>query len=160
MRPQLVAAACLALALGCAIGPGRRFEASRTPQGARVAATVAGSATGVVKTEVKGELVEVRADGLLVLGKPDEITRERATGVELRRVAEQAALVLLPFNRILEARFTGLGGWSNIDARRAPTAEVRERLRLVSRFPQGLAPDQLSRLLAAQGQLEVRRLGP
>jgi hypothetical protein len=160
MRPRLLAAACLALALGCAIGPGRRFEASRTPQGARVAATVAGSGTGVVKTEVRGELLEVHANGLLVLGKPAEITREGAKAVEMRRVAERPALLLLPFDRILEARFTGLGRWSNIDAGRAPTAEVRERLRLVGRFPQGLAPDQLRRLLAAQGQLEVRRLGP
>jgi hypothetical protein len=156
-RERLVAAGCLIVS-ACAIGPGTRFEASRKPQGASLEATVAGTGERQIRTEVRGELIEVRADALVVLGSLDEVVLENKTPV--RRVAQRTEIALVPFTQLEKARFTGLGKWSNLDERRAPSDSVREGLRHVSRFPQGLSPEQLKRFLAAQGLTELRRLGP
>jgi hypothetical protein len=157
-RERLIAAASLVVA-GCTIGPGARFEASR-PEGAKIEATVAGSATQHVRSEVRGELLEVRRDALLVLGLQVDVVREGRKQMEVRSTAQRPTVLLLPFEFVQKARFVGLGSWSTLAERQPPSDSVRERLRLLSRFPQGLAPDQLKRILVAQGQPEPRKLGP
>jgi hypothetical protein len=157
-RERLIAAASVVVA-GCTIGPGARFEAS-SPEGARIEAAVAGSGTQHVRSEIRGELLEVRRDALLVLGLQVDVVREGQKQAETRSTAQRPAVLLLPFECVQKARFVGLGNWSNLDDRQAPSDSVREKLRLLSRFPQGLAPEQLKRILIAQGQPELRRLGP
>jgi len=159
MRRRCFAAALL-IASGCTIGPGRRFETAREPEGAKLEAKVAGSAPLQAPIEVRGELLEVRKDALLVLGTADAVVLEGSQRAEARRQAQQREIVLLPFGNVLKARFDKLGSGGTLEDRQAPTARAREKLRLVSRFPQGLALDLLSRLLAAHGQTEARRLGP
>lgn len=158
MRRRLFAAAIL-MAAGCTIGPGRRFKTDLAPEGAELAADVVGSGS-LVRAEVRGELLEVRKDALVVLGMVDEVVLEPPSQVAVKREARQRQIVLLPFANVVRARFDKVGSGGSFSDRKPPSAAAREKLRLVSRFPQGLAPEYLQRLLAAEGQTEVRRLGP
>jgi len=158
MRWRLVAAALLVTA-GCTVGPGRRFNTDVAPEGALLEVSVL-AAGPLVRAEVRGELLEVRKDALLVLGMVDEVVLEPPRQVAVKREARQRQVVLLPFANVVRARFDKLGSGGSFSDRKPPSAAAREKLRLVSRFPQGLAPEYLQRLLAAEGQTEVRRLGP
>jgi hypothetical protein len=85
--------------------------------------------------ERRGELLEVRENGLLL--------------------ATPRAILLVPYEAARSARFVDV----NIRlSRRAPTPEEFDRLRLLSRFPQGLDPVLLRQLLEARGQSEPRTL--
>ena len=46
----------------------------------------------------------------------------------------------------------------HIEGGRPPAAKAREKLRLLSRFPQGLSPELLKALLETRGQSEVTRI--
>jgi len=80
----------------------------------------------------QGELLAVQDTALLVLAR-DTVT-------------------LVPY-RALEA-----GEFSQVGELRAtpPTPDFARRLQLVSRFPQGLTPDMLARLLAAHRQAALK----
>ncbi len=87
----------------------------------------------------QGELLDVRRESVLV-----NIWREPDSGYVSPR------LVTMIDNRFIDHVDAGLFGRMDPDGR---TAEAdRARLRRVSRFPQGLAPDLLEELLKAQGQ--------
>jgi hypothetical protein len=87
--------------------------------------------------EIRGELLEVRDSGVVV--------------------APAGEIIYVPFAHIRLAAFeqTHLGYMG-----RSPRPEVRERMRLLSRFPNGLPADQLERLLAARGQQSLRVYQP
>jgi hypothetical protein len=133
MPPRVVLLLGLALA-ACSVGTSvGSFDPAHTPQGVR-AEIKAGAAT------LTGELLEVTETGLLVL----------RTG---RR------LVLVPYTLVDQAQFLG-AQCCGLGARRPPLPEVKQKLRLMSRFPQGLTAELRQRLLAAHGQTapdEVRR---
>ncbi len=83
--------------------------------------------------EIRGELIEVRDSGVVVAPPGD--------------------IVFVPFAVIRIATFeqtnlTYVGS--------SPSGEVRERMRLLSRFPGGLTPELLDRLLAMRGQQSLR----
>jgi hypothetical protein len=82
-----------------------------------------------------GELLEVRDIGLIVLS--------------------EKKIHLLPFAEITSSQAVKTSSQYSFGGRRQPSPEVRERLRLVSRFPQGLTPDLLRRLLETYGQTEL-----
>ena len=124
--------ACVAgLALAaCFTGPAAdHYATALTPAGVQIRADVG-------RDDVRGELLETRDSGIVVLAAN--------------------AITLIPFTAIhtitLAQERTGYSGG-------VPTPAVRERLRLLSRFPVGLPPDQLARLLAARGQRSLRVLG-
>ena len=87
---------------------------------------------------LSGELIELRDDGLLLVS--DKIVR------------------LVPYARIASAQFDQTK--DKIDGHQPPSRERRERLRLLSRYPQGLGPDLLRELLRAYGQDELKGVGP
>lgn len=66
-------------------------------------------------------------------------------------VLDQDTVTLLPYRVLHVARFSQVG-----DFDLPPATDVMRRLRLVSRFPQGLSPDLLARLLAAYGQTTLK----
>jgi hypothetical protein len=116
------------LAAACVFGPSAaKFEPARGPHGVTATITTTGG------TLVTGELIEVRDTGLLV--------------------AHPTAIVSVPYTATRSAAFaqTTLA----IKGGQAPAPSVRERLRLLSRFPQGLSAPLLQQLLAARGQAEV-----
>jgi hypothetical protein len=112
---------------GCSLGVGtsvKDFEPAHTPQGVRAEINAGGAA-------FTGELLEVRETGLLV-----------RTG---RR------LVLVPYAAIGQAQFLR-AECCRLAGGRPPLSDVKRKLRLMSRFPQGLTAELRQRLLAAYGQ--------
>lgn len=96
-------------------------------------------------TEFRGELIEVRSDGLLIL----------ASSSGLDPQTQKRLLRIVPFTAIVSSTFEQLGGSYQITDGRPPQPAAHERLRLVSRFPHGLAPELLQKLLESNGQTEL-----
>jgi hypothetical protein len=130
MRRAIPFALAAALS-GCYFGQtAAKFEPARGPRG------VAVSITTVSRMNVFGELIEVGSESLLVNTAP--------------------AVVLVPYTAIERAAFLQTGLF--IDHGQAPSPSTREKLRLLSRFPQGLSPALRQALLDARGQTEVTRI--
>jgi len=130
-------------ACGCAAGACSVTDSSiyrPIHQGRITNGTREDSPTGMwinVMTEVEwyGELIEVRQDGIILL-----------TDRKLR---------LLPYQAIRSSKISAFRFNENILKGRAPEPRVLQQLRLVSRYPQGLAPELLQQLLLAYGQTEM-----
>ena len=121
-----------------------RFEPARAPEGVGVEVSVERGKVSGETLELRGELLEVREGGLLLLAP--------------RPAAPAKRVVLLPFGLIRQAQFNKMGASCDLRNGGAPGQAVRERLRRVSRFPQGLSPELMGHLLEAQGQTEPERL--
>jgi len=121
------------LLAACYIGPGiDTFAPARGPRG--VAAEVRLRDRG---GEVKGELLAVEDSALLVL--------------------REQRIVRVPLHAISWARFPQTNVL--IDRRNLLPAQ-RDRLRQLSRFPAGVSPDVMARLLVAHGQVEPDLVPP
>ena len=128
-----VVIACLST--GCVFGMNaKKFKPAQTPHG--VHATVV-TPTG----PFSGELIEVREAALVLLA--DEGSAAAPASKRLR---------MIPFTSVQRAEFEQLGSDVRLEGGRAPSPSVRERLRLVSRFPYGMAPGVEEALLKAYGQ--------
>lgn len=128
-RKHLRAALVVALACGaCTIGrPLNDLRPTSGPQGTRARVTYGNAGPAIT---IEGELVAVRDDGLLLLA------RDRLT--------------LVRYGVLREARFpdtTRVGRF-----RRSANERQRRALAQFSRYPFGLSPDQLDRLLESLGQ--------
>lgn len=115
--------------LSCNLG-GRvdRFVPAKQPAGVAVTVWLKGGATG------QGELLAVQDTALVVL--------------------VQDTVTLVPFRVLQAGRFSQVGELTETP----PTTDFARNLRLVSRFPQGLTPELLPRLLAAYGQSALKVL--
>lgn len=126
---------------GCTFGmTAEKFRAAHRPSGV-------GARLVTPAAEIAGELLEVRADALVV--STSAITWRSAEG---RREVPERRLRLVPFPAIERSSFEQLGGQVQIRDGQAPNAAARERLRLASRFPYGIQPEALAVLLKAHGQ--------
>jgi hypothetical protein len=123
--------ALAAVLAGCYLGQtAAQFEPARGPRG--IAATI----TTQAWKNVLVELIEVGDEGLLV---------DSAQGVALVRYVIIESAVFAQ---------TGI----HIEGGRPPAAKAREKLRLLSRFPQGVSPELRKGLLETRGQSEVIRI--
>lgn len=130
MRPTLEACA-LALLAACAVGTtGGSYEPAKGPAGATVTLELGG------RRQLVGELLAVEDASLLVL-------QDR----QLVRVP----LPLIVSGKAPKVSFTG-------QTLTGKVGESRERLRLISRYPQGVSPELEARLLEAYGQSRVREV--
>jgi hypothetical protein len=131
MRTALLAGLAIAVVVtGCHVGPNAQsYTVARTPYGARLALMVADE-------RFEAELLAVRDSGLLVL--------------------RSNQLLLVPFRSIDDARSAG-GAHVGVELRdgRRPTSDEMERLRIQSRYPQGVTPELERRLLEAYGQTSL-----
>jgi hypothetical protein len=143
MKQTLLALAVVGLAACRAGMTVEQFEPASSPNGATARLTTADG-------ELTGELIEMQASGLLILTGVGRPGSEPSQGYTLR---------LVPFSAVRASSFPQLGRVSIRDGQ-APTGAVRERLRLVSRFPHGLSPALLKQLLARYGQTEVAGVRP
>lgn len=131
LRITVAAALCASLA-GCTLGP----SAARHPLG-----RYAGGAEATLRTagsRVAGELLEVQDTALLVLRDGQHVT-------------------LVPYRLIRDGRIRFAGG--SLRNGGTPDLALRQRLRRFSRFPQGLGPELLQRLLTIYGQPAVDVIG-
>lgn len=125
------------------------FAPAQSPNG--VAVRVA-----VEQGQFSGELLEVRDDGLVVLSEHLE-PRSAGNG---RAGTSERKVRLFPYSGIRIARFSQVAERYAIKDGRAPNPAVRERVRLLSRFPHGLSPDVLRQLLTSCGQTELAGITP
>ena len=128
MRAFLLPLTALLLLGACLVGTTGR---SYAPAKGPAGATVSLDLTG--RREVSGELLAVEESSLLVL-------QER----ELVRVA----VALIESGKAPKISFSGEG----------LAGDTRERLRLVSRYPQGVSAELEARLLQAYGATAVRQI--
>ena len=115
------------LTSGCAYGmTAEKLTPAHEPAGATAHVSTEGR-------QLSGELIALQDDGVLLL--------------------EGKMLRLVPYSRIVSAQFDQTK--ETIANHQAPAHDRRERLRMLSRYPQGVAPDLLRDLLRAYGQGEL-----
>ena len=125
---RVLAASLVCAGAGCMIGgKPERYQPAAAPEG--VSATVA----------LRGERFDVE---LLALDD---------TALIVRRLNVTPPVAYVRYASIRGAKFNQVG---ILETGRPPDARVREKLRLVSRFPQGLSADLLRELLTLHGQTE------
>jgi hypothetical protein len=119
------------------------FKPAQGPQGIQMEISLNGDV--IDGNKIAGELLEVRGDGVLlnVADYPD------SGGVE-------NTVVLIPFWMMDRATLEQMGS-ARVESQGEEANKIYlERLRLVSRFPQGLSDELLADLLSEQGQKEVQ----
>jgi hypothetical protein len=119
-----------------------KFTPASSPHGVAARVTTADAV-------LTGELLQVQDAGLLLL----------TPSVDSPPTTPNCRVRLVRYPAIRAARFDQLGEDYGI-AGAPPSPKIEERLRLVSRFPHGLAPELLNDLLAACGQTEVEGVAP
>jgi hypothetical protein len=140
MSRAIVNAAGVALLLlgpvGCHYGPQiETLDEARRPEGAEVTVHLKGSGG----SPPRGELLDVRRESLVV-----NIRRGADDGFESPRLVTLIGYELVDY--------VDAGVFGRLDPGGGSDDDARARLRRVSRFPQGLAPELLDQLLEAQGQ--------
>jgi hypothetical protein len=135
MRATVAALLIGCLFSACAIGMHTdKFKPARGPHGVRSTVT---TPNGVFT----GELIELRDTAVVLLA---ELGPPAAPDTKRLR--------LIPFSSIARAEFEQLGSGVRLANGRPPSPRARERLRLLSRFPDGLSPAVEGDLLKAYGQ--------
>jgi hypothetical protein len=116
------------------------------------------SAACSIGTRVKGFQPALRPEGVtatlhLAAGQVEaEVLAIDDTALIVRRFQDSLPVAVVRFRAIREAAFRQVG--ATMAGGRPPRSVDRERIRLVSRFPQGLTPELLQSLLAAYGQAQ------
>lgn len=129
MIRALLTVSLFVFAAGCVFGPSvRQVQRDLSPAGTHAEITLR-------TVRIEGELLALHDDGLLLLNR--------------------TVLTLVPFTSIMLGRFE----WSRapqIVNGQPPSAGQSEKIRLLSRYPQGVDEDLMNRLLVIYGQDEVR----
>ena len=124
MKPTTIALACALLLAGCTLGPTiQEFEPAHRAAGA--VATVR-----LARATIAGELLAVSDSGVFLLAR-DGITE-------------------IPFRAIRGGIVRGMP--NDFGMGDAPDPNTRRTMRNLSRFPQGLSPELMEKLLAAYRQ--------
>ncbi len=132
--------AILALLSACGhVGPRiDHIHAARMPAGAYVLIEIAQSGTQK-KQRYDGELLEVRDDGLVVALRTESIRDKH--------------IAFVPWNIVYRVKATTLPGMQSTRPHGEKRREIAiKEFRIVSRYPQGLSPELLDRLLASFDQ--------
>jgi len=147
MRTHELNTGILALSLlaGCQVGPMiHEIDESKSPFGASVRIEVSQAGTSRAR-QYEGELIETKDDGLVIAlrtagGAPSRVT-------------------FVPWSRIHLVKATELPGFQARGAGNpSPRSASIEKMRLISRFPQGLSPALMEQLLAGYDQATVDSL--
>ena len=148
MKRVIVVLAFLSLA-SCSYGmTAEKFQPARDPHGVETHVTTASG-------ELRGELIELQDSGMIILS-----SWNRSVTQDQRSEKQERVLRLVPYGSIWHAKFDQLKADSAIDNGVPPTPVVRERLRLVSRFPYGMSEEVLGALLKAHGQAALAGIQP
>jgi len=148
---QVLLLACVAA--GCSLGmTATKYPPALGPRGVGVRLDLG-------QRQVVGELIVVRDSGVVILTGGTSSSVPTAEG-NTTRARDQARLQFVAYRDILSSKVDRTSASVAVTDRQAPDPGVRERLRLLSRFPQGLTADLLKRLLAAHGQTELPGVTP
>ena len=146
MNPVIKVGLSLAAAslTACHVGPQiKDLDLANNPEGATVEVQVL-PADGQDKLKFQGELLEIRDDGIVFSAASADDAEDE--------------LVFVAWSRATRVRATEFGGYrAEVGRSLEWNAETKERFRLISRFPQGISPEIMDRLLAAHRQEELRR---
>ena len=136
MRTILALTSIACLSSACTLGMSTsEFKPARSPHGVRMVVSAVGG-------EFAGELIEVRDASVVIL---EDGASTGGPGVRAQR------LRATPFSSIRLAKFEQRPALRLRDGK-PPSAAMRERLRLLSRFPYGMSPAVERDLLKAYGQ--------
>jgi len=120
----------------------KKFKPAQGPQGIQMELTLNGNV--IDGNKIEGELLAVQADGV-ILNVTDYPNSESAANT----------LVLVPFWMMDRAKLEQMGS-AKVESQGEEANKVYlARLRLVSRFPQGLSDELLTDLLTEMGQENV-----
>ena len=140
---SIVASLVVLLISSCTVGPElSEFKPAHGPQGALMEITLKGKP--IRGNDIAGELLALQADGVLL-------------NVSLFPPRPDAArtVVMVPYEMMKYARLEQMGRVKVESKGEEQDKIYKERLRLVSRFPQGLSDHLLGKLLAHAGQDDV-----
>ena len=127
--------------ISCSYGlTDKTFWPARSPRGIETRVTT-------TSNQLRGELIELQSSGMVILSSSVTFSLQGRPFEE-----PESVLRLVPYGSIHHAEFSQLKRPYEVRGGRAPTGDVRERLRLVSRFPYGMSAEVLDRLLRAHGQ--------
>jgi hypothetical protein len=139
---------CLSLAAialcACHVGPQiKDLDLANNPEGATVEVEVS-LRDSQDKLKFEGELLEIRDDGIVFSGASAEDAEN--------------LLIFVAWKSAVRVRATEFGGYrAEVGRSLEWSADTKERFRLISRFPQGIAPEIMDGLLAAHRQEQLRR---
>ncbi|MFN2563710.1 MAG: hypothetical protein ABR499_01695 [Gemmatimonadaceae bacterium] len=126
--------AAAAVVTACVVRAGQRtdhYVLANEPRGVTARLSVEG------RGAVSGELLEVQDTAFLLMAGPE--------------------VLVVPYHRLQGASFEQTGRY-HVGAQ-GPTPAARNELRLRSRYPQGVSPEVLAKLLALTGQSAPRVIG-
>jgi hypothetical protein len=127
---RILGVVLVGVALACSVGPRPdRFPPARGPAGATIRLRLH---RGRERPFLTGELLAVQDSALLV--------------------RDSSAILLVPNRTVITGELLVSGGLSFTGR---PTSAIRDRLRLLSRYPSGLSGALLGSLLAAYGRDSV-----
>jgi len=119
---------------GCSVGmTALKYRPAQAPNGVIMH-------VDTTQGKYSGELIEVRDSGIVV-----------QTDQKLR---------LLPYTEILSSQADQTTSAYAPSKQKAPLPKAQAQLRLLSRFPQGLSPELMGRLLSTLGQTELAGTAP
>jgi hypothetical protein len=128
---RLVGVLAISVVAACSVGPRlAKVKPAHEPAGATLELRIH---FGRGTQFVVGELLAVQDSGLLV--------------------RDSTRIVFVPNRAVLHGETVSSGG--GVAFARKPSGAMRERLRLLSRYPGGVSADLLSKLLAAYGRDSV-----
>jgi hypothetical protein len=136
-----IVAGMLLVVSGCHFGiQAEDFVAAHGPQGVKVEMRLK---KGIHVRLLAGELLEVREDGFLV-----NVDNKEARQIQFVHTSV-----------ILRAEFAQFDGFGKQAIGAKLDVSLRDKLRVLSRFPQGLSSELLAALLSAQKQTTVENIG-
>lgn len=127
---------------GCSVGPQiHEFDPAHEPAGIRAEVTTHSTVPGEIK--LSGEILAITDAGVLLLRESDETPRIVQIPYEVLRTVDPAQGRVVKVSALaIEERPARIG-----------------RLRLLARYPQGIAPELLQALLRAYGQPALHEVG-
>ena len=133
----------ISVLLGCSTSVEvKNFKPAQNPQGVHMELKLNGNV--IDGNKISGELLAVRDDGVLV-NVDDYLGSGEATNT----------VVLIPFWMMDTAKLEQMGSAKVESQGEEKNRLYLDRLRLVSRYPQGLSDNLLSVLLSSMGQDQV-----
>lgn len=131
----------------CHVGPQiKDLDLAQNPEGATIEVQVV-PAGARNKLKLEGELLEMRDDGVILLGGDNDTIDDE--------------LIFVAWARAARIRATQFGGYrADIGRSLELSDKTMERFRLISRYPQGISGEIMENLLEAYRQSELRRFDP